>query len=165
MAASCAMPACRASSIGSLEWTLPGAPIMRGWRAITPHGDCQAPVNRVARARVPSHYRAMDSFLQDLRFALRGLRRAPAFTAIAALTIALGIGGSTAIFSVVNTVMLRPLPFGDGERLVRIQQTVARPDGTLGRVGVSQLNFTEVREGARSIESTVASRFRSLTVT
>src|SRR5687768_4108052 len=130
-----------------------------------PHLDCQAPVNRVVRARAPSHYRAMDSFLQDLRFAPRGLRRAPAFTAIAALTIALGIGGSTAIFSVVNTVMLRPLPFGDGDRLVRIQQTVARPDGTLGRVGVSQLNFAELRERSRSIERTVAHRFRSLTVT
>ena len=107
----------------------------------------------------------MDAFIQDLRFALRGLRRTPGFTVVAALTIALGIGGSTAIFSVVNTVLLRPLPFGDGERLVRIQQTVTRPDGSLGRVGVSQLNFAEIRERARSIESTVAHRFRSLTIT
>ena len=107
----------------------------------------------------------MDSFLQDLRFAIRGLRRAPGFTAGAALTIALGIGGSTAIFSVVNTVLLRPLPFGDGDRLVRIQQTVARPDGTVGRVGVSQLNFAEIRRRTGSIASTVAHRFRSLTVT
>ena len=107
----------------------------------------------------------MESLIQDLRFAMRGLRRTPGFTAIAALTIALGIGGSTAIFSVVNTVLLRPLPFGDGERLVRIQQTVDRPDGTLGRVGVSQLNFAELRERTRAIESTVAHRFRSLTVT
>jgi predicted permease len=107
----------------------------------------------------------MDTLLQDLRYAIRGLRRAPGFAAGAALTIALGIGGSTAIFSVVNTVLLRPLPFGDGERLVRIQQTVARPDGTAGRVGVSQLNFVEVRERSRAIESTVAHRFRSLTIT
>ena len=107
----------------------------------------------------------MESLIQDLRFAMRGLRRTPGFTAVAALTIALGIGGSTAIFSVVNTVLLRPLPFGDGERLVRIQQTVDRPDGTLGRVGVSQLNFAELRERSRAIESMVAHRFRSLTVT
>ena len=107
----------------------------------------------------------MESFVQDLRFAMRGLRRTPGFTAVAAFTIALGIGGSTAIFSVVNTVLLRPLPFGDGERLVRIQQTVARPDGTSGRVGVSQLNFAAIRERSRAIESSVAHRFRSLTVT
>ncbi len=107
----------------------------------------------------------MNTFLQDIRFAIRGLRRAPGFTVVAALTIALGIGGSTAIFSVVNTVLLRPLPFGNGDRLVRIQQTVARPDGSLGRVGVSQLNFAEVRERSRSVESTVAHRFRSLTIT
>jgi predicted permease len=108
---------------------------------------------------------AMDSFLRDLSFAIRGLRRAPGFTAVAALTIALGIGGSTAIFSVVNTVLLRPLPFGSGEQLVRVQQTVGRPDGSAGRVGVSQLNFIEIRRRSGFIESAVAHRFRSLTVT
>jgi putative ABC transport system permease protein len=54
---------------------------------------------------------------QDVSYALRGLRRAPAFTAVAILTLALGIGANTAIFSVVNTAMLRPLPFRDAGRL------------------------------------------------
>jgi predicted permease len=105
----------------------------------------------------------MDTLLQDLRFAARSLRRVPLFSLGAILTIALGIGGTTAIFSVVHTVLLRPLPFGGGERLVRVQQTVARPDGSLGRVGISQLNFAALRERSRSIESVVAHRFRSFT--
>ena len=65
----------------------------------------------------------MDSIWQDIRFAARTLLRNRGFALAAVLTVALGIGGSTAIFSVVDTVLLRPLPFGDGERLVRVFQT------------------------------------------
>jgi hypothetical protein len=65
----------------------------------------------------------------DLRLALRSLRLRPGFAAVAVLTLALGIGASTALFGVLRAVVLRPLPYADGDRLVHVRRPVARLDG------------------------------------
>jgi len=71
----------------------------------------------------------IDEASGDLRHAVRPLRRAPGFTTIAVLIIALGIGATSAVFSVVNAVLLRPLPYKDSDRLVRMVEHVADVDG------------------------------------
>ena len=102
----------------------------------------------------------MSDLLRDIRLALRTLRKAPGFTGIAVITLALGIGANTAIFSVVNGVLLRPLPYHDPERIAIVRETYA--DGLRGTA--SGPNFLDWRSRNRSFEQLSAYRLRMLTV-
>ena len=93
--------------------------------------------------------------VQDLRYTLRNLRRDFGFTAIAVLILALGIGANTAVFSVVNGVLLRPLPFRDAGRLVWIGGGTAEEKGLSG-VTYEVLAFEEFRRANRSFEDLTA---------
>ena len=81
----------------------------------------------------------MHEFLQDLRFGLRTLRKSPAFTAVAVATLAIGIGANTAIFSFVDAALLKPLPYAEPDRIVRVLE---KPPGG-GRNGISTLNYLD----------------------
>jgi len=92
----------------------------------------------------------MEALWRDLRHSLRMLLKKRGFTAAAVLTLALGIGANTAIFSVINAVLLRPLPFSDPDRLVVLWQT--DPNSTPSRRPFSFPNFTDVEEQNQSFE-------------
>jgi predicted permease len=93
----------------------------------------------------------MNTLFQDLRYGVRILLKHPAVTLVAVVTLALGIGANTAIFSLVNSILLRPLPFREPDRLVRLIQ--ASPKLGLDTWGVSQADFGAYRDQNRSLES------------
>jgi putative ABC transport system permease protein len=93
----------------------------------------------------------MNSTWQDLRYGARLLLKQPGFTLVAVVTLALGIGANTAIFSLVHSILLRPLPYHEPDRLVRLIQ--ASPNLGLTSWGVSQADFAAYRDQNRSFET------------
>ena len=103
---------------------------------------------------------AVDTALRDLQYAARVLRRNPGFAAVGVLTLALGIGANTAIFSIVNAVLLRPLPFPDASRLVQIFATDTSSSSR--HDVVSYPDYEDWRAGARAFERMSAFVTRTL---
>ena len=90
----------------------------------------------------------MHALVLDLRFALRQLRKSSGFAVLAALTLMFGIGANTAMFTVVESVLLHPLPYADVDRLVRIGRSYGR-----GLGNTSWLNYRDIREQIRTMDA------------
>src|SRR5215469_10790820 len=97
----------------------------------------------------------IENFLQDVRYGLRQLRRNPGFTAVAVLTLALGIGANTAVYSLVNTILLRPLPYRNPEQLVVVSETAPQMGGDT-EVGMAAGEYLDYRDRNRSFTQTAA---------
>ncbi|MDX1646785.1 MAG: ABC transporter permease [Longimicrobiales bacterium] len=117
-------------------------------RLLGPRAEIARQCESISRSheRVARRWRAMDTVVQDLKYATRTLLRSPGFAVVAVVTLALGIGANTAIFSVVDGVLLEPLPYPDSDELVRVHER--NRDG--GPMNVAWANFQDWRS-----ESTV----------
>src|SRR5678815_1839181 len=96
----------------------------------------------------------MTNLLHDVRYGIRMLLRNPVFTVVAVLTLGLGIGANTAIFSIVNAVLLKPLPYRESERLVSIYEKRAQQESL--RSLIAPGDFYAWQEGNESFESLAA---------
>ena len=101
----------------------------------------------------------MHTLLQDLKFSLRMIRKNPGFTIIAVLTLALGIGVNAAIFSVVNMVLLRPLPYESSENLMVVGEV--NPHAAINPLAVSPANFRDYRDQNKTFQSLAYYRMTS----
>ena len=108
---------------------------------------------------------ALASLLHDVRHSVRSLYRAPGFSLVVLLTLGIGIGANTAIFSLVNTLVFRPLPFREADRLVRMRDAVARPGQSPWLYNTSSRSFVLLQELADVFDDIVAQRYGVFNVT
>jgi putative ABC transport system permease protein len=102
--------------------------------------------------------RTMGTLINDIKYGFRMLWKNPGFTIVAVLTLALGIGVNTAIFSMVNSILLRPLPFKSSERLIYIRQQIVRSGNRIMTTGVSYLDYCDWRQDNQIFEDLAAFR-------
>src|SRR5258705_12792555 len=103
----------------------------------------------------------METLLKDIRCGLRGLLKRPGFTLVAIITLALGIGANTAIFSVVNAVVLRPLPYAEPDRLMTLWETMPGTD----QRSVAPGNFVDWRVQNKTFEDLAATFYADFNLT
>jgi predicted permease len=115
------------------------------------------------RGREVWQWPSLESLIGDIRYALRMLRKNPGFTSVAVLTLALGIGANTAIFSVINAVLLTPLPLPDPDRLVQIWEK--NPRIGLDQGVVSPYNFLDWQRQSRDFEAMAALQHEHFSLT
>ena len=113
------------------------------------------------RAREAWRFPSFESLLKDLRYGLRAIRQGPGFSLVIILTLALGIGVNTAIFSVVYAVLLRPLPYPSGERLVMLGENAGKATG----ISVTWINYQHWRAENRTFEDVAAASGADFTMT
>ncbi|HET9698215.1 MAG TPA: ABC transporter permease, partial [Terriglobales bacterium] len=99
---------------------------------------------------------AMHTLIQDLRYGLRVLRKNLSFTLAVVLTLAIGIGANTLVFTVVESVLLKPLPYGDPDRLAMVWEQ----HPSFGKLQVAYGDFLDVREQSRSFEQVAAYSYK-----
>jgi putative ABC transport system permease protein len=120
------------------------------------------PTFLLEESRTVWSFASIENALRDLRIGARALRRNPLFTAVAVSTLALGIGANAAIFSLINAIMLRPLPFPEPDRIVMLWEVpskrlqAAAPEPNLKQNQVSPINFLEWRERTHSFAAMAA---------
>src|SRR5919107_120605 len=125
-------------------------------------GGVEQVKERVREVRV-GHF--LGTVWQDMRYGVRTLVKSPAFTAVAVLSLALGIGANTAIFSVVNSILLRPLPYPESERIVDVWHTP--PQASFpgqDRFSVSPGNYLDWKEQSRAFEQMAIYQYAGLSL-
>ncbi|MEJ2542326.1 MAG: ABC transporter permease, partial [Gemmatimonadota bacterium] len=148
--------------------------VAQGWdpgtareEALRRFGDVDA-ARLAAEAEVRSRDRALErayrweAVMQDVKYAVRSLARSPGFAVVAILTLALGVGANSAIFSVLNGVLLRPLPYPEPDRIAWMDEAHDGPDGRPGPVPWT--NFVDWQEQSRSFEAMATFSARGTTV-
>ncbi|MGH7594360.1 MAG: ADOP family duplicated permease [Gemmatimonadales bacterium] len=131
------------------EGRTPVAARAEALRAFGDVGDVSAECREITSRARQSRRRVerLDGLVQDIRFAVRLLRRAPTFALVATFTLALGVGANTAIFSLINDVLLRPLPYDHGEQLVDLVELHQK-----GFANFAYSNFVDLRAQTRSFQ-------------
>src|SRR5277367_169800 len=114
----------------------------------------QRPCDRSREVKQQKSSREFPMIHQDIRYGLRQLRKSPGFATVAVLTLALGIGANTAMFSVVDTILLRPLPYLEPDHLVLVSETVMASSADY--VGVAAQEYSDYRNQNLSFSNVAA---------